>query len=399
MVHVKLLLPILVATVVACGESPTDLLHDRDAGLSGTSGADGGIGDAAVGEPGTPPLAPDHDGGTATPPEPDASAPPGEEDAAAPPDPPPDPPPQPRGPATLMIMTANVENLPQTSDGCPGDWRDLFYYLELQPTKPDLVFVQQLTDQAQLDQLTAYMTQRLGRPYAGVIAEENPRPFNSPCGAQKERQTNAVVYASDRLSAVGERQVWQSYKNVDGACVRDGLSRTHSVAQTLRDVQTAAELSVASIHWSTRNGAGADPACAAMNVAETANILRTRAPAAELVLFGGDTNEPEFADGGGFNGWYTSANRSLGGPLQLYDPIYEVCGGAPDCLRDNWTFRGASSTRRIDYLFAGGPGAVAVLGAHTVTFNEGNAADTQVTGSDNDEGYSDHRAVWSQVRY
>lgn len=304
-----------------------------------------------------------------------------------------------------MVLNANVENLPTTSDGCPGDWRDLFYYLELQPNKPDIVFLQQVTDIAQLQQIVGYMTLRLGRVYSGVIAENDPTPFNSPCGAQKARQTNAIVWATDRLTPASAPSTWQSWKrNADGVCVRDALSRTRSIAMALLDLQANEQISAASIHWSTRNGPGSDPACAQANATETDQKLRTLHPDAATLIFGGDKNEPDLSDhstSGTFLPWYVSMNTSLGGTVGFVDPIYETCSGVRSCLLSDWTFRANNGNRRrIDFLFAARPGGgLEILNAHTITFNQANAADLEVTGSDNPIGYSDHRAVYTRVRY
>jgi hypothetical protein len=103
------------------------------------------------------------------------------------------------------VLTANVENLPRTSDAlCPGEFRDLYAYLQVEGLRPDVLFVQQLSGQAQLDEVLALLNARLGRAYAGRVAEADPASFASQCGAPKERQTNAVVFATDRLQVVDE---------------------------------------------------------------------------------------------------------------------------------------------------------------------------------------------------
>lgn len=374
-------------------------------GADAERGTDARLGDAAWADQGSPDVAgPPVDmgsggGGGGNPP-PDMGQPPPD---ANPPDTGTGP--TPRQPATLLVYTANVENLPKTSDGCPGDWKDLFAYMAIQPEKPDLFFVQQVTDLAQLQQITGYMQTSFGRPYSGVIAEADPRPFNSPCGAQKEKQTNAIVYATDRLQAVGSPRVWQSFKNANGVCVRDTLSRTYGIAHDLLDLVSAEHIAAASIHWSTRNGAGSDPACAQANAVDTVANLGAVSANPALLIFGGDTNEPDTVTHdttSQYNPWYLLANGELGGAILYRDPIWSMCsaGDLRACLVRNWTFRG-NNDRRIDFLFGRTPtGYPEVLRAHTVTFNEGDDADLQLTGTDNASvGYSDHRSVLWRLRY
>jgi hypothetical protein len=310
----------------------------------------------------------------------------------------------PRPPAELLVLTANVENLPRTSDGCPGDFRDLYAYLAAEDLAPDVFLVQQLSGQDQLVELLGLLGTTLGRAYDGRVAEASPVPFQSPCGVQKERQTNAVVFARDRLALAEEPVVRPSYKNVDGACVLDGLSRTRTIAALLVDQRTGATLSATSLHWSTRNGPGADPACATANARELDQILRVHHGGAALFLAGGDTNEPDLVThtaASALNPWYALQNVDVGGALGWIDPVWRRCadsGALRACVLDQWTFRGASD-RRIDFVFVRGGGAPAVLDAHTITFDEAGDADRARTGSDSTLGYSDHRAVWARVRY
>ena len=418
-------LSLLLVFTAACGDDDYPLMvdkdwpdmsqeYDGDSERGPTQGEDSQI------ELGTPPelndsddpddpLDPDHPTDPSNPTDPTTPSDP--TDPATPPDEPkppdPDPPATPpRGPAQLRVYTANVENLPRTSDGCQGDWKDLFAYMQLQPNKPDILLVQQVTNLAQLGTITSYMTSKFGRTYAGLIAENDPVPFNSPCGAQKEKQTNAIIYATDRLQPIGTPTVWKSYKNVNGSCVRDGLSRTRGIASGFRDLATREAVSVASIHWSTRNGSGADPACASANAADTHAVLTAQVPIASLFIFGGDTNEPDLTShtaSSGYNTWYTQINGELGGALGYRDPVFRECSDASlrACLLNKWTFRGANADRRIDFLFMRtATGYPELIDAHTVTFNQGDAADLQLTGTDNGAvGYSDHRSVWAQIRY
>lgn len=312
----------------------------------------------------------------------------------------------PRTPAVLLVYTSNIENLEEPDDRCPGDWRDFFSCLALQDAKPDLILFQQISDQAQLDFILRRLENMLGENYAGIIAEADPVPFNSPCGVQREQQTNAIVYRVGRLARAGAKHVFRSYKKKDGSCVRDNLSRTRTLMQALVDRETGLRIAVGCIHWSTNQEPGADRACALRNVRETDQVLRERYPDAALYIFGGDTNEPELRDSTDtcdYWPWYPEVNGELGGPLGYRDPIYDRCmraGNLKRCLHDNWT---TSSTegRRIDFLFAGLPdrGLPDTSWAHTVTFDEADAADRELWGDDDPQNYSDHRAVRARFHY
>lgn len=314
-------------------------------------------------------------------------------------------PPAPRDPAELLVLTANVENLPRTSDPCPGDFRDLYAYLQVQGVRPDVFFVQQLSGQGQLDQLLAILTSALGRPYQGRVAEASPTPFASPCGTQKALQTNAVVFAADRMELAGEPVVRRSYRISGDACVLNETSRSRTIALLLRDTWTGEHVSATSLHWSTANGSGPDPACAVANARELDQIVRVHHGTASLFVAGGDTNEPDLLEhttSSPYLGWYVEINADLGGPLGWLDPIWRHCdatGSLRRCLLDQWTFGGAR-TRRIDFLFARlAAGLPRSLRAHTITFEEAGEADRTLTGTDSPIGYSDHRAVWARLRY
>lgn len=304
--------------------------------------------------------------------------------------------------SALLVYSANVENLPTTKDACPGDWKDLYSYIAVSGRKPDLLLVQQISDQGQLDQLVAHMSTTFGRSYASVIAEANPAPYTSPCGAAKDKQTNAIIYDTGRLVAVGGKHVWKTFKMKDGQCIRNDVPRARGVLQKFADKVVGTDVAVASIHWSIANGSGPDPACALRNVEELDQLLRMAAFQAPLQIFGGDTNEDDLlspSKSSGYRPWYAAANGDLGGKLGFRDAIYAHCATKADvkgCLLNNWTF---GSTKRIDFIFArGGDGSLPQTSdARTVTFAEANAADQQLTGADAAQGYSDHRAVSARI--
>jgi hypothetical protein len=200
--------------------------------------------------------------------------------------------------------------------------------------------------------------------------------------------------------------VRQSYKNVGGSCVLNTQSRSFTIALLLRDMVTGEDVSATSLHWSTANGAGPDPACASANASELDQIVRVHHGSVSLFIAGGDSNEPDLVTHdttSAFRPWYGSMNFDLGGNLGWLDPMWRHCqttGDVRACLVNQWTFR-AALDRRIDFVFARrAPGAQPEsLQAHTITFNEAGDANAALSGSDSVLPYSDHRAVWARLRY
>jgi hypothetical protein len=313
---------------------------------------------------------------------------------------PPDPAPSPsEPPPPLHVYGNNIENLEEPTDGCPGDWRDLFYFMKVQAKPVDVFLVQQVANQAQLAALVKYMTDTLPGEYAGIIAQRDPAPMKSPCGAQKRTQTNAIIYRKGRLSPVGFTYVWQTWANIDNQCKRSRQARTYAVMQKFNDKQANKTVTVASIHWSTSQGGGVDPACAKENVLELDDKLMKPDFAAELYLWGGDTNEPD-RNSSGYRPWYEVANADLGGRLDYRDPIFAKCKASATplqtCLDNNATTR-----FRIDFLFGkdAAKKPAAFSQSEVISFADADAAARQVTGSDNAANYSDHRSVRAFVRY
>ncbi|MCY1057585.1 hypothetical protein [Nannocystis sp. SCPEA4] len=305
-------------------------------------------------------------------------------------------------PAFIQVYVNNIENLKIQGEQCPGDWTDLIAYMKSIEPSPDLFLVQQISDAAQLDTLVARMTDEMPGIFEGIIADADPWTQLSPCGKEKEKQTNAIIIRQGRFATVGEKHVWQSWVNKDGECVRNHQARTRNVMIKLHDKIADRDITVASMHWATAQGDGPDPACAKANVLEVDQKLHKKGFGGDLVIFGGDFNEPDRKDNGDLRPWYAEANGDAGGALNYRDPIYRACktgGGLQACLDDNWTIGGE---RRIDMLFAqDGQGCRArSRRAHTITFNEAEAAAVDLTGdSDPNLNYSEHRGVRAEFYY
>ena len=305
-------------------------------------------------------------------------------------------------PAFIQVYVNNIENLKLAGEQCPGDWTDLIYYMKTIEPSPDLFLVQQVSDAAQLEALVERMNKELPGIFEGIIADADPWTQQSPCGEEKAQQTNAIIIRQGRFSTVGDKHVWQSWAKKNGDCVRNNQARTRNVMIRLHDKIADRDLTVASIHWSTSQGDGDDPACAEKNVLEADQKVHQDGFGGDLVLFGGDFNEPDRKGGGEPHPWYAQANGDGGGGLNYRDPIYSECLATADlqaCLDDNWTI---GSDRRIDMLFAqDGNGCRArTARAHTITFNQAEAAAKDLTGSsDANLDYSDHRAVRAEFYY
>jgi len=265
---------------------------------------------------------------------------------------------------------------------------------------PDLFLGQQVSDTAQLQALVARMNEELPGIFEGIIADADPWTQLSPCGKEKAKQTNAIIFRQGRFSKVGNEHVWQSWANKDGECVRNNQARTRNVMVKLHDKIADRDVTVASMHWSTSQGAGTDPACAKKNVLEADEKLHKAGFEADLRIFGGDFNEPDRKDDGDPRPWYGEANGDGGGELNYRDPIYRACPSEKAlqaCLDDNVTTK-----TRIDIMFGqAGEGCRArTRRAHTITFAEAEAAAEQLTGtSDPDLNYSDHRSVRAEFYY
>lgn len=304
-------------------------------------------------------------------------------------------------PAFVQVVDNNVENLPTVDLACPGDWQDLVYYLKRAPLKPDIFIVQQISGRSQLNSYVSRLSSDLGESYGSVIAEASPAAMNSPCGAPKDYQTNAVIFRSARFTNLGlGSRTWQAQSNESGSCANNDQARTKAVKVRLRDRIANRDLTVASVHWPTSASGG--PPCADSNARETAKEMTEDGYGGSLLIVGGDLNFSDIAwhtAGDPYRSWYRAMNGDLGGTHHYRDPGYTACAGSKSCLSNNWTIGG---DRRIDFLFARKPsgGLPTTSAFHTITFNEGDAADLAETGTDRaDRSYSDHRAVMARIHY
>lgn len=297
----------------------------------------------------------------------------------------------------LMVYNVNYENLPTATEQCAGDWQDLIYYMKTRTYSPDVFIVHQMSGAGMAADLAKYMEDNLPGLYSSIVAEANPDQMNSPCGPAKDYQTNAIIYRTGRLEPIsGTKVTWQVYKGANGSCVMNTQSRSIGVRMAFRDLITGKTVVIGSSHWPTnQEGPSSDSGCAEKNIELTDSKMRG-VSGANLLIWGVDSNEGDYGSNG-YKDWYKRANAQLSSTINYNwkDPIYELCAGGRACLDDNWT---GGSGGRIDFLFYNA-GASSSSG-HTITYNEGDEADLQFTGSDNqDLNYSGHRAVSARIQY
>ena len=275
-------------------------------------------------------------------------------------------------PDFLVVYNNNIENLVT----CTGNhWDKLFAYVKAQSKTPDIFIVQQISNAAQLKALYTRMTNELAGSYTGVIAIANPGSMGYPegtCAANKNRQTNAVIYRTDRFTYEATTR-WRSDapKNKTGACqnlvpTSSSQDRVENVAIRLYDKVAKQRVTAAAIHWPTGTWAGPD--CADENMREANAAVDSLGGTLKIVA--GDANTSK-----GSQGWWNDAIAD-----GFRDPIAETCpsSGCPDSTS-------TLGSRRIDYMLVkGGHG---FSGAKTISESS--------TGGK----YSDHRALRANVKY
>jgi hypothetical protein len=297
----------------------------------------------------------------------------------------------------LVVYNVNYENLPTAGEKCAGDWQDLIFYMKDQTYSPDAFIVHQMSGAGQAAQLAQYMQDNLPGLYDYVIAEANPDEQLSPCGPEKRYQTNAIIYRTGRLQPIsGTRATWQVYKGAGGDCVPNHQSRSIGLRMAFKDLITNKTVVLGSSHWPTsQEGPAGDRSCAERNIQLTDTKMRG-VSGANLIIWGVDSNEADYASGA-YKTWYKQANSQIPSTTNYNwnDPIYEACSGGRGCLDNNWTGGGGG---RIDFLFFNA--AATSSTGHTVTYDEGDAADLKFTGTDDQSlNYSGHRAIRARIHY
>lgn len=301
-------------------------------------------------------------------------------------------------PDFLQVYVNNVENLETVDANCRGDWQDLIYSMKRYSVSPDLFLVQQISNQAELNRLAKFMTDNLAGVYRGLAAVPNPPHESSPCGAEKDQQSTAIIYRTGRFDLV-DKWTWTADRKYANGCRNSSQSRVVAIRAKLWDQVAKKHITAASTHWPTKHGDG--PPCSTENAHEAAS--RIHDTGGSLMIWGGDFNYTDQNSNHGWRPWYAKVNADVGGSYGFRDVMHDHCteggGDGKACLRnDNWTI---DPGRRIDFLFADKPnGLPATSAEHTIGLKEAGAADVHFTGTDRDDRhYSDHRAIRARIHY
>jgi hypothetical protein len=216
----------------------------------------------------------------------------------------------------LIVYSNNMENWSDGTCAGDGEWSRLFAYIKAQAKSPDILLIQQISNQAQLNTLLAKLTNELPGVYAGVIAVGDPSPWmycaansessphscaTSSCSYKKKQQTNAVIYRSDRLSQVVSPRRWRADRYQDGGCSNSNQIRVHNVGVLLYDKIAKKNVSAASFHWPTDTSDG--DKCVVENSREA--VLQMNELGGSLKIMGGDANQHK-----GTHGWWNDVRAS-----------------------------------------------------------------------------------------
>jgi len=326
----------------------------------------------------------------------------------------------------IFVLNNNIENravkaLAGDSNACDFDFALLLRKSKSLTYFPDIFTVQQVTNQADLNNLIAVLKESWGVDYAGAIATPNPDPStdlypgeNKGCKSQKHFQSNAVLWRSDRFTKLGQT-TWLS----DAALTKKGCAnladtypeqaRTKNIAVALTDRKAKRSVVAASIHWPLQPREGRRyygkfdaHKCAQENMREAdeavEGLARKHAGGAKVTkIVAGDTNartdkgdpDEKTASKRTWWGWATAQGYK--------DPIARVCGQTKaedlDSCRAGkkhiTTFNSATKKKgknRIDFILIK-DGDTTEAGALTIDQPEGT------------QPYSGHMAIRATVKY
>src|SRR5687767_4492092 len=98
----------------------------------------------------------------------------------------------------LVVWSNNIENM-------IFDWKDLVHAMSEKELRPDIFLVQQITDREEMNQLTAFMSRRLGVDYTGIVAQANPddRRFQNQV-EPPPTVTTGIVFRTARFEQVNK---------------------------------------------------------------------------------------------------------------------------------------------------------------------------------------------------
>jgi hypothetical protein len=379
----------LGAMVLACGCSGADagdepIELEQDAGSEEPTIGEPDASDGSIGEPDAEPASdasPTEDAG-----EDDAS------DGSTPTHP---------NANSVLFYSNNIENM-------LFDWKDLVHVMARDKRKVDVFLVQQMTNKKRIDELAAFMSNRLGEKYIGVVAQDNPT--HQRFGNQvipKPTVTTGVIWRAGRFDYQSHESWFPWGTKKDGVHTCDGRTSNsgyETIRVRLKDTWAQKQVAVVSLrHWTWKD-------CSQKNMIEMIDGQPSGAnahppmPDVALQVVGGDFNGKAFDASGAYKCWYRVTVAGLSGVacsghanLGFADPLNDKCQGDASCVE-------ASSG--IDFIFGRRTGGkpASTSGWHIVSYAEGHAADIAETGSDKlsnrvaTHGFDDVTSNYSQHR-
>jgi hypothetical protein len=235
-----------------------------------------------------------------------------------------------RDPGRLVVWSNNIENM-------IFDWRDLVHAMSEDELRPDIFLVQQITDRAEMEQLTDFMKSRLGVDYTGIVARAHPRDHRFQGQViPRPTVTTGIVFRTARFELRNKDSFmpWgHGFADDPGRC---DVRADHTGYETLRlrlfDKKAEKNIVAVSLrHWTWHP-------CSSKNVRE---INRDLGQGAALHIVGGDFNDRLFDGDGGYACWYRQMNRSVGEArcandedLGFTDPLFVACDGERACVKN-----------------------------------------------------------------
>lgn len=276
-------------------------------------------------------------------------------------------------PFGLKVYTANVENILEHHEACPGDWRELISWIA-EHRRADLILLQQVDGVEDAARFTDRLNQLTNDGiYTHIVAEPRDANGTERCKGEKRSQTNAIVFNTRYLTLVSlSAGTWRSVHAGPGPgqCEENPQSRTVNLKARFELGATGLSVTAASVHWPTA-ASGGKP-CDDDNARLLDSELKQPGYAdSDVQIVGGDLNATAKKQNGSAKLWYTEIGKV----------------GFRDAQADGprtWTHildDGAGAKRRIDYLFSrlGTSGPASFFNPYTLTFAMAERAQQRAT--------------------
>lgn len=302
---------------------------------------------------------------------------------------------------SVLFYSNNIENM-------LFDWKDLVHVMARDKRKVDVFLVQQLTNKKRVDELAAYMSNRLGEEYIGIVAQNVPTHLRFAADVTpKPTVTTGVIWRAQRFDYLSHQTwfPWGTKLDSEHTCdSRTSNSGYETIRVMLQDKWAQKQLAAVSLrHWTWRD-------CSEKNMIEMsdgqASGPNAHAPMPDVALqvVGGDFNGKAFEADGAYKCWYRVTVAGLSGSvcanhpnLGFADALYDKCQGNASCVENS---------SGIDFVFGRRAGGVpaGTAGFDVVGFPDGDAADVAETGGDKpsnhvgSHGFDDVTSNYSQHR-